>query len=212
MKNETGAGLVTATGDTVTIAKDANASKIDVSGKNGNRVVTGVVTDAKDLTSAANVGYVNATANELAAGMEKMNSKLTDEVKNAGAVAAALAGLHHLDYDPDNKLDIAVAGGSYRGKNATALGLFYQPNERVLVSAGATIGADDNAYNVGISIKVGKGSTGMTTSKTAMAAKIKKLEADKEATDQEMKELKAQVAMLVAQMKLSEKVEKSIAG
>lgn len=212
MKNETGAGLVTATGDTVTIAKDANASKIDVSGKNGNRVVTGVVTDAKDLTSAANVGYVNATANELAAGMEKMNSKLTDEVKNAGAVAAALAGLHHLDYDPDNKLDIAVAGGSYRGKNAAALGLFYQPNERVLVSAGATIGADDNAYNVGVSFKVGKGSTGMTTSKTAMAAKIKKLEADKEATDQEMKELKAQVAMLVAQMKLSEKVEKSIAG
>ena len=71
----------------------------------------------------------------------RLATTISGDIKNAGAVGAALAGLHHLDYDPDNKLDVAVAAGNYRGKSATAMGLFYQPNEMMMVSAGATIGA-----------------------------------------------------------------------
>lgn len=217
VKNNTGAGLVTVKGDTVTIASDADATKVSVAGKNGDRVLTSVKTDEKDASSAANVGYVNSTAISLTDSMNAMNSKLSDDIKNAGAVGAALAGLHHLDYDPDNKLDVAVAAGNYRGKSATAMGLFYQPNEMMMVSAGATIGADDNAYNVGLSFKVGKGQTGLTTSKAAMSQEIKELKAAKKESDQKMaaqdeeiRALKEQVAMLVKEMKLSNTVEKDM--
>lgn len=217
VKNSTGAGWVKVNGDTVAIASDAGATKVSVAGKNGDRVLTGVKTDEKDASSAANVGYVNSTAISLTDSMNAMNSKLSDDIKNAGAVGAALAGLHHLDYDPDNKLDVAVAAGNYRGKSATAMGLFYQPNEMMMVSAGATIGADDNAYNVGLSFKVGKGQTGLTTSKAAMSQEIKELKAAKEESDQKMaaqdeeiRALKEQVAMLVKEMKLSNTVEKDM--
>ena len=217
VKNSTGEGWVKVNGDTVAIASDAGATKVSVAGKNGDRVLTGVKTDEKDASSAANVGYVNSTAISLTGSMNAMNSKLSDDIKNAGAVGAALAGLHHLDYDPDNKLDVAVAAGNYRGKSATAMGLFYQPNEMMMVSAGATIGADDNAYNVGLSFKVGKGQTGLTTSKAAMSQEIKELKAAKKESDQKMaaqdeeiRALKEQVAMLVKEMKLSNTVEKDM--
>lgn len=217
VKNNTGAGWVKVNGDTVAIASDAGATKVSVAGLKGDRVLTGVKTDEKDASSAANVGYVNSTAISLTDNMNAMNSKLSDDIKNAGAVGAALAGLHHLDYDPDNKLDVAVAAGNYRGKSATAMGLFYQPNEMMMVSAGATIGADDNAYNVGLSFKVGKGQTGLTTSKAAMSQEIKELKAAKKESDQKMaaqdeeiRALKEQVAMLVKEMKLSNTVEKDM--
>lgn len=217
VKNNTGAGWVKVNGDTVAIASDAGATKISVAGLKGDRVLTGVKTDEKDASSAANVGYVNSTAVSLTDSMNAMNSKLSGDIKNAGAVGAALAGLHHLDYDPDNKLDVAVAAGNYRGKSATAMGLFYQPNEMMMVSAGATIGADDNAYNVGLSFKVGKGQTGLTTSKAAMSQEIKELKAAKKESDQKMaaqdeeiRALKEQVAMLVKEMKLSNTVEKDM--
>ena len=217
VKNNTGAGWVKVNGDTVAIASDAGATKVRVAGLKGDRVLTGVKTDEKDASSAANVGYVNSTAISLTDSMNAMNSKLSDDIKNAGAVGTALAGLHHLDYDPDNKLDVAVAAGNYRGKSATAMGLFYQPNEMMMVSAGATIGADDNAYNVGLSFKVGKGQTGLTTSKAAMSQEIKELKAAKKESDQKMaaqdeeiRALKEQVAMLVKEMKLSNTVEKDM--
>lgn len=217
VKNNTGAGWVKVNGDTVAIASDAGATKVSVAGLKGDRVLTGVKTDEKDASSAANVGYVNSTAVSLTDSMNAMNSKLSGDIKNAGAVGAALAGLHHLDYDPDNKLDVAVAAGNYRGKSATAMGLFYQPNEMMMVSAGATIGADDNAYNVGLSFKVGKGQTGLTTSEAAMSQEIKELKAAKKESDQKMaaqdeeiRALKEQVAMLVKEMKLSNTVEKDM--
>ena len=217
VKNNTGAGWVKVNGDTVAIASDAGATKVSVAGLKGDRVLTGVKTDEKDASSAANVGYVNSTAISLTDSINAMNSKLSGDIKNAGAVGAALAGLHHLDYDPDNKLDVAVAAGNYRGKSATAMGLFYQPNEMMMVSAGATIGADDNAYNVGLSFKVGKGQTGLTTSKAAMSQEIKELKAAKKeseqkmaAQDEEIRALKEQVAMLVKEMKLSNTVEKDM--
>ena len=217
VKNNTGAGWVKVNDDTVAIASDAGATNVSVAGLKGDRVLTGVKTDEKDASSAANVGYVNSTAVSLTDSMNAMNSKLSGDIKNAGAVGAALAGLHHLDYDPDNKLDVAVAAGNYRGKSATAMGLFYQPNEMMMVSAGATIGADDNAYNVGLSFKVGKGQTGLTTSKAAMSQEIKELKAAKKESDQKMaaqdeeiRALKEQVAMLVKEMKLSNTVEKDM--
>ena len=210
IKETTGVGLVTVEDNTVKIAKDSEASRIDVSGANGSRVITGVATNARDMSSAANVGYVNGVADDIYHDMDAMNHNLTKDIKDAGAVGAALAGLHHLDYDPDNKLDVAVAAGTYRGTTAEALGLFYQPNENVMFSVGGTMGADHNAFNAGVSFKIGGGANGQTTSKAAMAAEIRTLKADNEKQAQEIKELKDQVALLMQKMELSSTVEKSI--
>ena len=210
IRESTGVGLVTVDGNEVRIAKDSEASKIDVSGANGGRVITGVTTNIRDMSSAANVGYVNGVADNIYHDMDAMNHNLTKDIKDAGAVASALAGLHHLDYDPDNKLDVAVSAGTYRGTTAEALGLFYQPNENVMFSLGGTMGADHNAFNAGVSFKVGRGSNGKTTSKAAMAAEIRTLKAENDKQAEEIKELKDQVALLMQKMELSSTVEKSI--
>ena len=88
-----------------------------------------------------------------------LNSRIGQVESDANkgiAKASALAALHPLDYDPDNKFDIAAAGGFYKGENAFALGAFYRPNRNVMLSMGTTLTSGDNAYNVGLTFKIGK--------------------------------------------------------
>ena len=98
------------------------------------------VTDRKDAVNALN---------------SRINQVESDATKGI-AKASALAALHPLDYDPDNKFDIAAAGGFYKGENAFALGAFYRPNRNVMLSMGTTLTSGDNAYNVGLTFKIGK--------------------------------------------------------
>ena len=93
------------------------------------------------------------------AGDNVLNSRINQVESDANkgiAKASALAALHPLDYDPDNKFDIAAAGGFYKGENAFALGAFYRPNRNVMLSMGTTLTSGDNAYNVGLTFKIGK--------------------------------------------------------
>lgn len=93
------------------------------------------------------------------AGDDMLNSRIGQVESDANkgiAKASALAALHPLDYDPDNKFDIAAAGGFYKGENAFALGAFYRPNRNVMLSMGTTLTSGDNAYNVGLTFKIGK--------------------------------------------------------
>ena len=83
--------------------------------------------------------------------------QLATDTDKGLAKASALAALHPLDFDPSSKLNFAVAGGFYNGENAVALGAFYRPNRNVLLSFGSSIADGENAYNVGLSVKVGKG-------------------------------------------------------
>lgn len=78
------------------------------------------------------------------------------EVRKIGAGAAALAGLHPMDFDSDEKFNVAVSGGFYKDKKSLALGAFYHPNEETLFSVASTIGNDDNMVNIGVSFKVGE--------------------------------------------------------
>lgn len=78
---------------------------------------------------------------------------LGDRMDNAVAGAVALAGLHPLDYDPDNKLSFAVAGGQYHGATAGALGAFYRANDKFMVSLGGAIGKE-KAVNLGLSFSL----------------------------------------------------------
>ena len=95
--------------------------------------------------------------------------KLATDTDKGLAKVSALAGLHPLDYDPANKLNLAAAGGFYNGENAVALGAFYRPNRNVMLSFGASLAGGDNAYNVGVSVKVGKGGDRIDESNTTVS-------------------------------------------
>ena len=109
---------------------------------------------------------------EFAAGDQVLGQridKLATDTDKGLAKVSALAGLHPLDYDPSNKLNLAAAGGFYNGENAVALGAFYRPNRNVMLSLGASLAGGDNAYNVGVSVKVGKGGDRMDESSTTVS-------------------------------------------
>ena len=81
---------------------------------------------------------------------------MDSKIEKVGAGAAALAGLHPLDFDPDEKWDFAASVGSYKSEQAVAIGAFYRPNEDTMFSIGGTIGNGNNMVNVGVSWKFGQ--------------------------------------------------------
>lgn len=95
-------------------------------------------------------------------------------VNRLGASSAALAGLHPLDFNRNDKVSYAISYGHYRNANAVALGAFYRPNERIMVGFGATLGGE-NQYTVNLAFKTGKGSDYLAEAKDAQS-RISKLE------------------------------------
>ena len=124
-------------------------------------------------------------------------NKLGNRIDEVGAGAAALAALHPLDFDPDNKWDFSAGYGNYRGESAVAFGAFYRPNEDTMFSVGGTVGNDDNMVNAGVSIKIGSGSSGVTTSRVAMAKEIKAMRDVVAKQDAQIQKLTAMVNALV---------------
>lgn len=170
--------LINSDGKTIKIGGSDAATKIDVNGNDGKgRVITGVVSDANDPNSAANVGYVNgltaANTQQIYRDMNNAYGRLNDNINKAAAGSNALAALHPLDYDPDDKADFAVGYGHYRNANAAAVGAFYHPNENTMVNVGVSLGNGDPGFNAGVSFKVGRGGAGREAmSKTEMAKVI----------------------------------------
>lgn len=96
--------------------------------------------------------------------------ELGTRVNRVGAGAAALAALHPLDFDPDDKWDVAAGYGNYKDAHAVAVGVFYRPNEDTMFSVGGSFGGE-NMVNAGVSLKLGQGNH-VPTSKVAMAKEI----------------------------------------
>ena len=115
---------------------------------------------------------------------------LGNRVNRVGAGAAALAGLHPLDYDPENKWDFAAGYGNYNGANAVAIGAFYRPDENKIISIGGSFGGGENMVNAGVSVKLGSGSTYAGLSKVQMATRLTQQEEKITAQEQEIKELR----------------------
>lgn len=101
-------------------------------------------------------------------------NKLDNRINRVGAGAAALAALHPLDFDPDDKWDFAAGYGNYRGANAAAVGLYYRPNEDTMFSIGGSFGGGENMINAGVSLKIGRGNH-VSNSRVAMAKEIRDL-------------------------------------
>lgn len=159
-------GNTTITTDGLTIKDGPSITKTGIDG--GNQKVTGVAAGEISSTStdAVNGSQLFKTNQQVA--------KLGNRINKVGAGAAALAALHPLDFDPDDKWDFAAGYGNYNGENAAAVGAYYRPNEDTMFSVGGSFGNGENMVNAGVSLKLGQGNH-VSTSKVAMAKEIKDL-------------------------------------
>lgn len=178
--------------DTVTVAKDLSVG--------GNASVSGSMTASSykvgDKTyiddngiNANNQKITNVAAGELSANsLDAVNgsqlyetnrrvSKMDSRINEVGANAAAMANLHPLEFDADSKFNVAAAVGNYKNETATALGLFYRPNEDVMVNLSGTVGSDDNMIGGGVAVRIGRGGNKARNKQMAESAKyVKNLE------------------------------------
>lgn len=122
----------------------------------------GNVTDIQN-----NITNINNNMNSFKGDLSKMDKRIDKSV----AVAAALAALHPLDFDPDAKWDFAAGYGHYRSGDAAAIGAFYRPNEDVQLSIGSTVGGDETVFNAGLSVKVGA-HNGVSRSRVAIGKEV----------------------------------------
>ena len=191
--------------DSVTINNGGptiNSSGIDMNSQKITNLADGEI--AEGSTDAVNGGQLYNTNQAVIANAENINSlshslnKLDSRINRVGAGAAALAALHPLDFDPDNKWDFAAGYGNYAGANAVAIGTYYRPNENTMFSIGGSFGGGENMINAGVSFKLGSGGSGITTSKTVMAKKIKEQDELLKAQDAKMKEQDEKIAKLEA--------------
>ena len=188
---------------------DMNSQKItnladgEIAEGSKDAVNGGQIYDLKQNVST-NTENINILNEAVVANAENINSlshslnKLDSRINRVGAGAAALAALHPLDFDPDNKWDFAAGYGNYAGANAVAIGTYYRPNENTMFSIGGSFGGGENMINAGVSFKLGSGGSGITTSKTVMAKKIKEQDELLKAQDAKMKEQDEKIAKLEA--------------
>lgn len=190
---KTGDTQMTTNGVTIKNGPAMTKNGIDAGGQKITHVAAG--TEADD---AVNYGQLKTVEDKVASNTESIYhinsrvSNLDNKVNKVGAGAAALAALHPLDFDPDDKWDFAVGYGNYRNANSIAFGAFYRPNEDTMFSLGTNFGNGENMFNAGLSFKIGQGS-GVTTSRTAMAKKIEGLEDTVDKQDKKIAELEALV-------------------
>lgn len=132
-------------------------------------------------------------------------SRLGTEINKVAAGSAALAALHPLDFDSNEKVSFAVGMGGYKGEKAAAVGAFYRPNSDIMFNIAASIGSGDDMYNAGVSFKFGESSPYNNMSKTEMANKLEAQDQKLAAQDKNIQslqadndELKARLAKLEA--------------
>ena len=157
----------------------------------GDKKITGVAKGEAD-TDAVNYGqlkdtnnHIDRVENQVVSNTNRIN-QLGNRVNKVGAGAAALAALHPMDFDPDDKLTFSAGYGNYGGENAAAIGAYYRPDEKVMFSVGGTVGNGENMVNAGVSFSLDR-TNHVSNSRTAMAREILDLRA-------EVTELKAMVA------------------
>ena len=204
---------------TVGMAKDITVDSVTVGDKtyvseaglnaNGNKVTQvadgNIDKDSKDAVNGGQLYATNQLVKENASNISLLGNsinKLDNRVDKVGAGAAALAALHPLDFDPEDKWDFAAGYGNYSGASAVALGAYYRPNEDTMFSVGGSFGNGENMVNAGISLKLGQSNHAPTSKEAAMEKKISSL-------SQEVEELKAAIADLrAAQTKAKDATEK----
>ena len=165
----------------------------------GNQLIHNVAKGVED-TDAVNVAQLKDVERKITnidSNVINQARTYTDgQVAKVGAGAAALAGLHPLDYNPNDKWSFGVGFGNYKNAQATALGAFYQPNENTMFNIATTLGDSRNLVSLGANVKVGYQDPTLKTSRFEMAKQIKDLKADNDALRAEVNEIKAALKKL----------------
>lgn len=168
-------------GHTIAIAN--NTARINGNTSAINSLGQKVTANTADIRALEHVadnheGRITTLENRSLGLANDINNKVNNlgqRVNKLGASSAALAGLHPLDFNRNDKVSYAVSYGHYRNSNAVALGVFARPNERIMLGFGATLGGE-NQYTVNLAFKTGKGSDYIAEAKDAQS-RISKLEA-----------------------------------
>lgn len=154
---------------------------IDKNGLNANGMKITNVADGKENSDAVNVGQlkesektinnrIDGIENQVISNTNRIN-KLGDRVNKVGAGAAALAALHPMDFDPDDKLTFSAGYGNYAGENAAAIGAYYRPDEKIMFSVAGTVGNGENMVNAGVSFALDR-TNHVSNSRTALAREV----------------------------------------
>ncbi|WP_440248555.1 ESPR-type extended signal peptide-containing protein [Dialister succinatiphilus] len=170
---------------------------IDAAGKKITHVAAG--TETTDAVNYGQLKDVESKVDGNSQAITNINShvnRLDNRINKVGAGAAALAGLHPLDFDPSDKWNFAVGYGNYRNANSVAVGAFYRPNEDTMVSVGTNFGNGENMVNAGVSFKLGQGSSYAGVSKAELAEENQKLKANDAAQDQKIQNQEKEIQEL----------------
>ncbi|RHA12150.1 hypothetical protein DW949_07990 [Megasphaera sp. AM44-1BH] len=215
------AGNTTISSDGLTITGGPSITKsgIDAGGKKVTHVADGeIAADSKDAVNGSqlyrvqkNVESIENNVTNLAGDVTNLNGRVSDldnRVNKVGAGAAALAALHPLDFNPDDKWNFAVGYGNYRNANSVAVGAFYQPNENTMFNVATNFGNGENMINAGVSFKIGKGNSYAGISKAQLVAENQQLKENDalqdqkiQKQDQEIQELKKALEELKSRIK-----------
>ena len=135
--------------------KDAIQPELDQKAdRDGSNLTETDIKGWKDTLGVSNLNSDVSNLQDQVSSLDGRVSSLNDRVDKVGAGAAALAGLHPLEFNPEDKFSASAAMGNYKGENALALGAFYRPNADTMVSFGTTL-SDEKMFNVGVSFKFG---------------------------------------------------------
>ncbi|WP_295181433.1 YadA-like family protein [Veillonella sp.] len=199
---------ITVGGNTYITTEGINANGQVISNVGESPLVAG-------SNAAATVGQVVSVRDQLQESIDSVAaqtmsnsqqiSRLGTEINKVAAGSAALAALHPLDFDSNEKVSFAVGMGGYKGEKAAAVGAFYRPNQDIMFNIAASIGSGDDMYNAGVSFKFGESSPYNNMSKTEMANKLEAQDQKLAAQDKNIQslqadndELKARLAKLEA--------------
>ena len=205
------AGDTTISSNGVSIAGGPSMTKDGIDA--GGSKITNVAAGTAD-TDAVNYGQLKGVESSVQNNTTNINrlsgrvSNLDNRINKVGAGAAALAALHPLDFNPDDKWNFAVGYGNYRNANSVALGAFYQPNENTMFNVATNFGNGENMINAGVSFKIGKGNSYAGVSKAQLVAENQQLKANDvlqdqkiQKQDQEIQELKKALEELKSRIK-----------
>lgn len=162
--------------DKLKAAIDTNTTNKSMSSEFNDGSLTVSVTDSDNKTVSTTVSGIASRADveEVNKQVKENSQRITQlgtRVDKAGAGAAALAALHPMDFDPDDKLSFAAGVGNYNGQSAAALGMFFRPDEKVMFSVGGTMGNGENMVNAGISFALDR-TNHISNSRTALAREV----------------------------------------
>lgn len=178
--------------------KDAIQPELDQKAdRDGSNLTETDIKGWKDTLGVSNLNSDVSNLQDQVSSLDGRVSSLNDRVDKVGAGAAALAGLHPLEFNPEDKFSASAAMGNYKGENALALGAFYRPNADTMVSFGTTL-SDEKMFNVGVSFKFGnKGDRiyrqGTSVDVSALTSEVNTLRQENQALASQVSSQKAEL-------------------